>query len=112
MLRLFRASADANRDAVVREITGRVVAEVISQLGANAERMSPAELRGYVRASSRTLIRKGFQAAGLGETLSAKERSEQQARVSERIVHDVVRSFAAGPLLAIPEPHVAARKAA
>jgi hypothetical protein len=112
MLRLFKTTDEAAHDVVVRQITERVAAQIIADLSPAAERMSTAELRGYVRARSRSLVGQEFQSAELGDALSTNERQEQETRVLERIVHEVVRSLAAGPISTIPLPHVSVRKAA
>jgi hypothetical protein len=112
MLRLFKTTDEAERDVLVRQITERVAAQIIADLNPTAERMSTAELRGYVRARSRSLVRQEFQAAEHGEPVSTNERQEQEIRVLERIVHEVVRSLAVGPISTIPLPHVSRRKAA
>jgi hypothetical protein len=111
MLRLFKTAEDGNDEDVVREITDQVALKVISELNPMAERMSAAELRGYARARSVGLIRQEFQTA-VREPCSAEKRKELEARVSERTVHAVVRCFAAGPISALPRPHVWMRKAA
>jgi|tagenome__1003787_1003787.scaffolds.fasta_scaffold20517060_2 hypothetical protein len=112
MLRLFKTSDEDEHDVLVRQITERLAVQMIVDLNQAAERMSPAELRGYVRARSRALVRQDFQAAGFGKPLSTNERQEQETRVVERIAHEVVRSLAAGPISTIPLPHVSMRKAA
>src|SRR3954464_11284348 len=112
MLRLFKTSDGADHNAVVREITERVAARLTLELRPAAERMSNAEQRGYVSARSRALVRQEFQAADLSARFSINERHEHATRVSERVVHLVVSSFATGHIRAIPSPHVSVRKAA
>src|SRR3954469_25733515 len=96
MLRLFKTSDGADHDAVVREITERVAAQLTLELTPETERMSNAELRGYVRARSHALVRQEFQAADVSARFSIKGRHEHAARISERVVHIVVSSFALG----------------
>ena len=44
------------RDTLAREIAERSVAATLNCLGADAEKMSPAELRGYVRAHAMPFV--------------------------------------------------------
>src|SRR5690242_20011724 len=112
MLRLFKAPENADRDLVVREIAERVAARVTTQFVSDVGRMSTAELRGYVRARSRALIRQEFQAADFRGRWSNQKRHENETQVLERVVHDVVRSLIAGPISSIPLPHISLRKSA
>jgi hypothetical protein len=111
MLRLFKAPENADRDLVLREIAERVATRLTTQLVSDVGRMSAAEMRGYVRARSRALIRQEFQAAEL-HGLSSTDKQAEETQVLERIVHVVVRSLIAGPISAIPLPHISMRNAA
>src|SRR3954462_4438751 len=106
MLRLFETSDGADHNAVVREITERIAARLRMELRPETERMSNAELRGYVRARSRALVRQEFQVADVSARFSIKGWHEHAARISERVVHIVVSSFAMGHIPAIPSPHI------
>ena len=84
MLRLFKTPENADRDLVVREIAERVATQLTTQLVSDVGRMSTAELRGYVRARSRALIRQEFQAAHFHGQWSIQKRHENETQVLER----------------------------
>jgi hypothetical protein len=111
MLRLFKAPENADRD-LVREIAERVATQLRSQVVPHAGRMSTAELRGYVRAGGRALIRQEFQAAEFRGLSSTDKRQAEETQVLEQVVHDVVRSLIAVPISSIPLPHILVRHAA
>ena len=56
MFNFRKHQASFQRDTLAREIAERSVAATLQRLSADAEQMSPAELRGYVRAHAMPFV--------------------------------------------------------
>ncbi len=100
-----------HRAKLPREITGHSVAATLARLSVDAENMSLAELRGYVRAHALPCVRE--------EALKLVSREwpkaafdELVAAALEQTVHHVVHHLDTYPLSAMPTPHVGQRFAA
>lgn len=99
------------RDTLAREIAERSAAATLLRLRADAEKMSAAELRGYVRAHALPFVR--AEAANLADCELSRTQFERSiAMALEQTTHLVVRQLKAHPVVAIPAPHVRLRLAA
>ena len=103
--------ASLPRDTLAREIAERSVAATLAQLSEDADRMSPAELRGYVRAHALPYV--------CDEALQLVGREWPEAAFKElvhggpRASHAPRRAAAQGPpVVAMPAPHIRLRIAA
>ena len=103
--------ASLQRDTLAREISERSVAATLERLGAKAEKMSPAELRGYVRAHAMPYV---FDEAIqlVGRELPKEDLHSLIAVALEQTTHLVVRQLKAHPVVAMPTPHIRLRIAA
>lgn len=108
-VRLHRSSPQ--RDLLAREVAERCVSDTLRQLNASAGNMSPAELRGYVRAHATMFIRE--EATQLvGREWPKQSFDELVATALEQVMHLVVTQIKSHPVVVVPVPHVRLRLAA
>src|SRR5947208_13118048 len=112
MLRFNKRPQSSRCDAVVRQIAERSAAATLSRLSGAAERMSIAELRGYVRAHAWPLICAEVQRATINEPLPDDQFNHLLARALEQTVHMVTSAYTLTPISAVPTPHIGLRAAA
>jgi|SRR5687768_13402115 hypothetical protein len=98
-------------DTLAREISERSVAATLSCLGVVADKMSPAELRGYVRAHAMPFVYdEAIQL--VGRELPIADLNSLVASAVEQTSHLVARQLKAHPIVAVPTPHIRLRIAA
>ena len=101
----------SERDLLAREVAERSVADTLQQIGSSAVNMSPAELRGYVRAYALPFVRN--EAAQLVSFEWPRRAFNQLAAVAlDQATHLVVAQLKQQPISAVPSPHVRLRIAA
>jgi hypothetical protein len=111
MFNLRNHRASLPRDTLAREIAERSVARTLTLLAADADSMSPAELRGYVRAYALPCVcDEALQLVGREWPKAAFK--ELVATALEQATHLVVRQIKANPIVSMPTPHVRLRIAA
>ena len=100
-----------HRDALAREIAERSATATLQELGEDAEKMSPAELRGYVRGHA---MPHAFKEAIhlVGREVTKAELAVLITAALDQVTHLVVRQFTALPVVAVPAPHIRLRIAA
>jgi hypothetical protein len=103
MLRLFETNMNHREDDKAHEIADRTASAILQRLDETVERMSSAELKGYVRALARPIV--------CAEAQQLAECKDWIERVVEQTVHRVMRVCKTLPMVAIPAPHVARRAA-
>jgi hypothetical protein len=101
-----------SRDAIVREIAERAAVVTLSQLTDAAERMSPPELRGYVRALAWPSVCAEIQEYVRNGQISKHLVNDMAASALEQTVYIVTGAFASAPVVSIPTPHISPRAAA
>jgi hypothetical protein len=111
MLGFKRNNSGADFDGRVREIAGRCASATLSQLSPAAERMSVAQLRGYVRAHAWPQVWAEAQRAEASGQLSKYYANDLAAGVLEQTVHLVTRVYLSAPVVAMPAPHIGCRAA-
>jgi hypothetical protein len=111
-LRFKKLTVNGHYDAIAREIAERCAEAIVSKLDNAANRMSAAELRGYVRASAWPWICAEVQAIDSQPQLAKSERVELAARALEQTAHLVTRALMSAPIIAMPTPHIGQRAAA
>jgi hypothetical protein len=107
-----RDNSGPQYEAIVRETAERCAAATLSQLDPAAERMSPAELRGYVRAHAWPAICAELRQFTMSKRRSQANADDLAARALEQTVHLVTRAYATAPVIVMPMPHIALRAAA
>lgn len=112
MLGFKKNNTGAAGDAIVREIAERCAAATLSQLSSAAERMSVAQLRGYVRAHAWSQVWGETQGALINGRLKQTQANDLAARVLEQTVHLVTGAYLTAPIIAMPAPHIGRRAAA
>jgi hypothetical protein len=96
---------------LAREVAERCVADTLQQIGSSAVNMSPAELRGYVRAYALPYVRN--EAAQLVSLEWPRRAFNELAAVAlDQTTHLVVTQLRMHPVAAVPVPHVRLRIAA
>ena len=99
------------RDKLARDIAERSMVPTLERLGECAEQMSPAELRGYVRAHAMPFVwNEAIQL--VGRELPKADMSALIVAALEQATHLVVRQLKAHPVVAMPTPHIRLRIAA
>ena len=99
------------RDKLARDVAERSVTATLDRLGECASRLSPAELRGYVRAHAMPIVRE--EAIQLvGRELPKSDMNALILAALEQATHLVVRQMKAHPVVAMPAPHIRLRIAA
>ncbi len=106
MSRFKKITANGRYDANARGIAERCAATIVSKLDNNANRMSAAELRGYVRVLAWPLVCAEVQAIDAAEQLVKSEQVELAARALEQTVHLVNSAHISAPVIAMPAPHI------
>lgn len=103
--------ASLHRDALAREIAKRAAEATVWDLGDDAARMSPAELRGYVRGHA---MPHAFDEAIqlVGREVPKAELTVLVMAALDQVTHLVVRQFTALPVASVPVPHIRLRIAA
>ena len=99
-------------DTIVHEIAERCANATLPHLSAAAERMSSAELRGYVRAHAWPLIWAEVRRIESNQSLTKTDSNELAGRALEQTVYIVARACAGVPVVAMPTPHIGRRTAA
>jgi hypothetical protein len=112
MLAFRRNNSGKDFDGFVREIAERCASATLSQLSTAAERMSVAQLRGYVRAHAWPQVWAEAQDAVAGGRLTKSHANDLAAKVLEQTVHLVARAYLNAPVVAMPMPHIGRRTAA
>jgi hypothetical protein len=112
MLGLRRNNSGAESAALLREIAERCASATLSQLRADVDQMSTAQLRGYVRAHAWPLVWDEAQQATATGRRSISQTNDLAARALEQTVHLVTANFHGSPIVAIPVPHIGRRAAA
>jgi hypothetical protein len=112
MLGFKKSYSGAEYDAIVHEIADHSAVATLSQLSTIAERISVAQLRGYVRAHAWPLVWAEVQDVATGGQLTKNQVNELAGRALEQTVHSVARAYLAAPVIAMPTPHIARRAAA
>jgi hypothetical protein len=111
MLGFRNKNSDADCGAIVREIAERCASATLSQLSTVAERMSVAQLRGYVRAHAWPQVWEEAQSAEAHDRMTKSQANGVAARVLEQTVHLVTRAYLTAPVVSIPAPHIGRRAA-
>jgi hypothetical protein len=111
MLGLRNNNSGAESGAIVREIAERCASVTLSQLSAAAERMSAAQLRGYVRAHAWPQVWDEAQRAEVDGRLAKSLAGDLAVRVLEQTVQLVTRAYMTAPVVAMPAPHIGRRAA-
>jgi hypothetical protein len=111
MLGFGSNNSGADCDAIVREIAERCASATLSQLSIAAERMSVAQLRGYVRAHAWPQVWDEAQSAEASGGVAKSLARDLAARVLEQTVHLVTRAYLTPPVIAMPAPHIGRRAA-
>src|SRR5258708_9454435 len=106
MLGFWNSNSGADCDAIVREIAERCASATWSQLSIAAERMSVAQLRGYVRARAWPQVWDEAQSAEALGRMTQSQTNDLAARVLEQTVHLVTRAYLTAPVVAMPAPHI------
>jgi hypothetical protein len=112
MLGFKRNNTGADGDALVREISERCAAATLSQLSRAAERMSAAQLRGYVRAHAWPQVWAEVQRAEANGRLTMSHVNDLAAKILEQTIHAVTSAYLTAPVVAMPAPHIGRRAAA
>jgi hypothetical protein len=89
-------------EAIVRDLAERCVTTPCCQLGRDAENMSAAELRGYVRARAARPTRLLVRQLVAERRLPPQMASDIAARAAERIAHLIVRQQMMRPVAKTP----------
>jgi len=101
----------AQRELLAREVAERSVSNTLQQIGASAVNMSPAELRGYVRAYALPFVR--YEAAQLVSLEWPRKAFNELAAVAlDQATHLVATQLKSHPVASVPMPHVRLRMAA
>jgi hypothetical protein len=96
---------------LAREVAERSVADTLLQIGSSPVNMSPAELRGYVRAYALPYVR--YEAAQLVSLEWPRKAFDELAAIAlDRATHLIVTQLKLQPVAAVPVPHVRLRIAA
>jgi hypothetical protein len=111
MLGFRNNNSGADCDAIVREIAERCASATFSQLSTAAERMSIAQLRGYVRAHAWPQVWDVAQSAKVNGRVAKSLARDLAARVLEQTVHLVTQKYLTAPVIAMPAPHIGRRAA-
>jgi hypothetical protein len=109
---VFKRAATRHRDALACHIAARCATAVMRQMRPDTAPMGAAELRGYVRARARSVVRTEVEPAVAHGRVSATEADDLIAAALERTVHLVIREIQTPPVVDIPAPHVPLRSAA
>jgi hypothetical protein len=112
MLGFTKDNSGADYDAIVGEIAERCASATLSQLSTAAERMSVAQLRGYVRAHAWSQVWDEARSAVAHGQVTKSLANELAARVLEQTVHLVTCAYLTAPVIAMPTPHIGRRAAA
>jgi hypothetical protein len=100
-----------HRATLPREIAERSADNTLPHLGSAADNMSPAELRGYVRAFALPCVRE--EALHLvSSEWPRKAFDELVAAALEQTTHIVITRLKTNPVVAVPVPHIRLRIAA
>jgi len=101
----------SQRELLARDVAERSVSDTLQQIGSSAVNMSPAELRGYVRAYALPFVRN--EAAQLVSFEWPRRAFDQLAASAlDQATHLVVSQLKLPPVAAVPAPHVRLRIAA
>ena len=101
----------AQRDLLAREVAERSVANTLQQIGDMTVNMSPAELRGYVRAYAFPFVHE--EAAQLVSLeWPRKAFAGLVAAALDQATHLIAMHLKSHPVSAVPVPHVRLRIAA
>jgi hypothetical protein len=106
MLGFRNNNTGADSDAIVREIAERCASATLSQLSTAAERMSVAQLRGYVRAHAWPQVWDEVQSAEVHGRVAKSLARDLAATVLEQTVHLVTRAYLTAPIVSMPAPHI------
>jgi hypothetical protein len=99
------------RESLVREVAERSVSDTLLQIGATPANMSPAELRGYVRAFALPFVRN--ETAQLVSFEWPRAAFDELASAAlNQATHLIISRLKAPPVTCVPKPHVARRSAA
>jgi hypothetical protein len=101
----------AQRDLLAREVAERSVENTLEQIGDTAVNMSPAELRGYVRAYAFPFVHEEV-AQLVSLEWPRKAFNALAAAALDQAVHLVAMQLKSRPVAAMPVPHVRLRIAA
>jgi hypothetical protein len=112
MFKLFRGNEIHDRESLVRDVATRAAHAVMLRLNADADLMSVAEFRGYVRARATSVVREQIRQSKAGGASQFALLDALAATILERTVHLVLRGRLAQPVVNIPSPHVRLRIAA
>jgi hypothetical protein len=111
MLGFKRNNSGAEFDGLVREFAERCASATLSQLSPAAERMSVAQLHGYVRALAWPQVWIEVQRAEASGPLPKFYANDLAAGVLEQTVHLVSRVYLSAPVVSMPAPHIGRRAA-
>jgi hypothetical protein len=101
----------AERELLAREVAERSAADTLQQIGSSAVNMSPAELRGYVRAYALPYVHN--EVAQLVSLEWPRRAFNELAAVAlDQTTHLVVTQLKTHPVSTVPVPHVRLRAAA
>ena len=106
MLGFSNNNSGVDCDAIVREIAERCASATLSKLSAAAERMSAAQLRGYVRAHAWPQVWDEMQNTKALGRVTQCQTVDLAARVLEQTVHLVTCAYLTAPVVAMPAPHI------
>ena len=110
MFNFLKHQASCHHDFLAREVAERSAAATLRRLSADADRMSAAELRGYVRAHALPCVRNDI--ALVDRELPRTQMDGLIAMALEQTTHLVVRQLKAHPVVTMPTPHIRLRLAA
>jgi len=99
-------------DRLAREVAERSLEPARERLSRTVWAMSPAELRGYVRARATRPVRVHARQALAHHRMQDTLLDDLVQSVLERTVHLLVREFLVQPVVAMPAAHVRLRAAA
>ncbi len=109
---VFKRATACRRDALVCDIAARCAADVARHLRTSAKQMDAAQLRGYLRARSVSVVWSAVRQAIADGQLPGGQVRELVDSVVERTVHLVIRELQMPPVVAIPAAHLPMRSAA
>jgi hypothetical protein len=95
---------DHDAESVVRDLADRCFAMTCCQLGADVEKMSPAELWGYARARTTPTVRRLVRQRVAEGRLHPRVASDVLAWAVERTAHMIVRQQMMRPIAKAPLP--------
>ena len=110
MFTLFQPQEIGDDDRHLRDTAKAVAAAMCEQLGTATANMTRSELRGYIRARMQHMIRTCAAEAVAGRASAFDGKLAD--KVMDYTVQLVVDQQCAPPIVAIPAPHVLARRAA